>query len=111
MAKMIGFILSLVFLVIGFLGLTNLLPLFITYPILANLGAIALGILGLLILIYAGRGGDVARQRKENSQQREENEKVRLAMSDLSKRENEQLKREIEQLKKENEQQRNSINQ
>ncbi|WP_313183588.1 hypothetical protein [Lacrimispora sp.] len=111
MAKMMSFILSLAFLVIGFLGLTNLLPLFITYPVLANIGAIVLGILGLLILIYAGRGGEIARQRKENSQQREENEQIRLAMSDQLKKENEQLKREIDQLKKENEQQRNTIEQ
>lgn len=104
MIKITSFILSLILLITGFLGLTNLLPIFIAYPVLANIGAIVLGILFLLILIYTGRGGENARQRKENSKQREENVQLRKETSDQS-------KREIEQLKIENEQQRNVINQ
>jgi cell shape-determining protein MreC len=104
MVKMIGFVLSLALLVTGFLGLTDVLPIFVTYPVLANIGAIVLGILSLLILIYAGRGGEMARQRKENFQQREENVQLRKESSDQS-------KREIEQLKKENEQQRSTLEQ
>ncbi|SHO45473.1 hypothetical protein [Anaerocolumna xylanovorans] len=104
MVKMMGFILSLAFLATGFLGLTNLLPVFTTYPVLANIGAIILGILGLLILIYAGRGGETAHQKREHSQQKEENVQLRKEASDQS-------KREIEQLIKENEQQRNIIEQ
>lgn len=109
MVRMTSFILSLVFLVTGFLGLTNLLPIFITYPVLANIGAIVLGILGLLIVIYVGRSGQTSEQKKERFQQREENVQLRKEASEQSKRESEQLKKEIDQLKKENEQQRNII--
>lgn len=111
MAKMTSFILSLVFLVTGFLGLTNLLPIFRTYPVLANIGSIVLGLLGLLILIYTGRSGETVHQRREHSQQIEENVQLRKEASDQSKMESEQLKREIDQLKKENEHQRNIIEQ
>jgi cell shape-determining protein MreC len=105
---MTSFILSLAYLATGFLGITGLLPIYKTYPVLANTGAILLGILGLLILIYAGRSGETAQQRKEHSRQRAENVQLRKETSDQSKREREQLKEEIDQLKKENEQQRNN---
>lgn len=104
MVRMMNFIYSLAFLAAGFLGLTGLLPIFITYPVFANIGAILLGILGLLIMIYVRRSGETAHQKRENSKQREENAQLRNEMYDQSKEENEQLKREIAQLKKENEQ-------
>lgn len=104
MVKLMSFILSLVYLVSGFLGITGLLPIYKTYPVLANMGTIVLGILGLLVLIYTGRGGETAHERKEHFQQREENAQLRKETFD-------QLKREIEQLRKENEQQRNMIEQ
>ena len=109
MVKITSFILSLAILAAGFLGLTKLLPIFVTYPVLANIGAIILGMLGLLILIYSGRGKETAHQRRENSQQREENIQLKKEASDQSKRENEQLKKDIDQLRMENEQQRNMI--
>ncbi|HWQ78060.1 MAG TPA: hypothetical protein VN381_04550 [Anaerovoracaceae bacterium] len=111
MVRMTSFILSLAFLAIGLLGITNLLPVFRTYPVYANIGAIALGILGLLILIYARRGGETAAQSREHAQQRKENVQLRKETYDQSKRESEQLKKEIEQLKAGNEQQQKIIEQ
>ncbi|MBN7771850.1 hypothetical protein [Clostridium aminobutyricum] len=111
MVRMTSFILSLAFLVMGFLGLTELLPIFKTYPVYANVGAIALGVLGLLIVLYVRRIGESAHQRRENSQQKKENVQLRKETYDQSKREIEQLKKDIEQLKAENMQQRIMIEQ
>lgn len=111
MVRMTTFILSLAILVTGFLGLTNLLPIFITYPFLANVGAILLGILGLLVTIYVGKSGQTLTQKKERSQQKEENIQLRKETVNQLKTEINQLKKETNQLKMENEQQRNMIEQ
>lgn len=111
MVRLMNFIYSLAFLAAGFLGLTGLLPIFITYPVSANIGAIVLGALGLLIMIFVRRSGETVHQRREHSKQSEENVQLRNEMYNQSKEENEQLKREIDQLKKENERQRIMVKQ
>lgn len=111
MVRLTTFILSLAFLIAGILGLTNLLPIFELYPVYANLGAIVLGILGMLIVIYVRRGGETAAQKRALAREREENERLRKEAAEQSKRETEQLRTDIAQLLIENEQQRNIIEQ
>ena len=70
MVRMMNLVYSLALLATGFLGLTGLQPIFITYPVSANIGAIVLGIMGLLIMIFVQRSGETG-FRKGNTPNKE----------------------------------------
>ena len=111
MVRIMTFILSLVFLMVGFLGLTTLLPMLTTYPNLSNIGAMILAVLVMLVLIYARRNEGAQQQKIILSQERTENAQLRKETHDQSQKESEQLKAEISQLKEENSQLRDKLKQ
>ncbi len=53
MAKATSVILGLVFLAMGILGITNIVPMFTNYPSFINVGEIVLGGVGLLVGVFS----------------------------------------------------------
>src|SRR5665647_2138483 len=92
MTRIVCFILGLVFLGLGFLGITNFVPMLSNELIYLNIGEIALGIIGMLFGVYSKQGSENTRLRKSNKQFTKES-------SDQLIKQNEQLKKEIEQLR------------
>lgn len=118
MAKTMCFILGLVFLALGILGITGIVPMLTRDPNYINIGEIVLGGLALLVGVYARQGRkydqqskDFARQTRDNAdrqrqeieQLKKENEQSRKESIDRQQQENEQLRKQLEQQKQENE--------
>lgn len=99
MAKTTCVVFGLVFLALGILGLTGLIPMFTSDPAYVNIGEIVLGGLGLLVGIYARQGSVNNQQRRQNEHQRKENEQHKNENYD-------QQRKVIEQQRKENDQQK-----
>ncbi len=53
MAKAMSVILGLVFLAMGILGITNVIPMFTIYPSFVNIGEIVLGGFSVLIGVFS----------------------------------------------------------
>ena len=110
MVRTAGMVLSLAFLALGILGITGVIPMLTREPVYINIGEIVLGGLGLLVVIYAGQGGQNRLQRKEIDKQRIINDQQRKEI-DQQRQESYDLQRqEISEQKKENEQQRQEYN-
>lgn len=117
MTRVVCFILGLAFIVLGFLGMMDLVPMLSNDLIYLNIGEIVLGIIGLLFGMYSSRGNEQTRQKNENNQLRKTNEQFTKDSSDQIVKENEQLKRSndqftrdsSDQLVKENEQLKQEI--
>lgn len=101
MTRIISFILGLAFVALGFLGITNFVPVMSNNLIYLNIAEIVLGILGLLFGMYSPKSTENARQRKENLELKKSNEQHTKESLDQIIRENEQLKKMNEQLSKE----------
>ncbi|MBN2558568.1 MAG: hypothetical protein JXB33_07435 [Clostridia bacterium] len=95
MAKTTSIILGVVFLALGILGITGIVPMFTRDPIYVNIGEIVLGGFGLLIGIYT-------RQSRKTDQQARDLAQLTKEKADLQKQEIEQLKKENEQWRKDN---------
>lgn len=106
MVKATCVVLGLVFLALGILGITGVVPMFSSDPIYVNMGEIVLGAMGLLVGIYAQQKRENSQQRKENSEQKKENFQLRKEKDDRQKNENDQLRKDNELQRKVNEQQR-----
>jgi len=124
MAKTMCLILGLVFLALGILGITGVVPMLTRDPNYINIGEIVIGGLALLVAVYARQGrkydqqtkefsrqtrDNADRQRQEIEQLKKENEQGRKANIDRQQQENEQLRKQLEQQKQENERQKKPV--
>ncbi len=121
MTKLANVLMGLALIFIGVLGITGMVPMFQSNPVYWNIGEIVLGILGLIVGIYAKRTSkqereakDLAKQTKANNtrqkqdydQLKKESDQGKQENADRQRQENEQLKKQNERQKLENEQQK-----
>jgi hypothetical protein len=121
MTKLANVLMGLALIFIGVLGITGMVPMFQSNPAYWNIGEIVLGILGLIVGIYAKRTSkqeqeakvlakktkeNADRQKQDNDRLKKENNQAKLEQADRQRQEVEQLQKQNEKQKQENEQQR-----
>ena len=74
MKKFMCIVMGLVFLGLGFLGMTGIVPMFKNDQAYVNVGQIVLGFIGLTVGVYSRQNRENARQRKETDKLRKEND-------------------------------------
>ena len=121
MTKLACVLMGLAFILMGFLGLTGITPMFQIDPYYVNIAEILLGALGLIVGIYSRKNtkreqeakdlskqtkDNTARQMQENDRLKKENDQSRRADADRQKQQNDQLTKQNERQKQENEKQK-----
>lgn len=106
MTKITCVLLSLVLMALGLIGVTG----FIIDMTYINIGAIAIGVIGLLVGIYAKQGTSDQRLKTETATQKRDIEHQKKDI-EQQKKDLEEQKKEIDQQKKEIEHQRKEIEQ
>jgi len=121
MTKLTNVLLGLALIAIGGLGVTGAMPMFQSDPAYWNIGEIILGVVGLIVGIYAKRTSkqeqeakvlakktkeNADRQKQDNDRLKKENNQAKLEQADRQRQEAEQLQKQNEKQRVENEQQK-----
>ena len=121
MTKLACVLMGLAFILMGFLGITGITPMFQSNPVYLNIAEILLGGLGMIVGIYSRKTTkreqekkdlskqtreNTARQKQENDQLKKENDQSRQANADRQKQEHDQLVKQNDRQKQDNEKQK-----
>ena len=77
MKRVMCVFMGVIFIGLGFLGMTGIVPMFKNDEPYITVGQVLIGFIGIVVGIYSGRAKENARQRKESKQLRKENKNMK----------------------------------